>query len=266
MKLMLDRDQFAALLVELDSLKYDWPSLLLVQTEMEDDILARIREVKPKVKHKLPPSPPRPNEISAENMTLTRERWDKIRALAYKVLGDDELLAIVDRYKVKFDTVSDEREGRRKALREQLGTLAATLAPRPGPFWTKADEVSESTYNSQTCPLAYARTSAELRALDFADAGLEVEVRHVKRELELEHPPVYRSGKFEVWVQAEALDVDIVKFGHGLKMGEWLQQVLSRSMNPRVLSPGLPWGLEERVGATYDVSKLRPVRLVEASA
>jgi hypothetical protein len=258
------RDQFAALVAELDGMSGDWLSVLVVQMRMDDEILTRIHQVKPKAKTNLPPAPS-PGVLSLENIRANSERWDKLRALAYKILGEDELRSIVERYKGLVQEAQDERDHRRGEIKARLSSLAVELVPQPGSTWTKVAEIGESTFSSQTDASGYARTSAEVRALSYAVAGLEVEVRHRRRVLEIPHPKVYRTASYEVWVQADPLDVDIVKFGHGLSTAEWLQQVVARGMNPRVFSPGLPWGLEERLGIKQGSAELRSVRVVEAT-
>lgn len=270
------REQFETLVAELDAVGNDLPALLAVQMKAEDELLAALLKHNPKTKIKLPPRPASLTEVKtplsdvdAETLRICSERWHALVERAQKVLGENVAKEIYDRFSTRVEKVREERDALREKIKEQLGSLASELAPRPGPVWTKVDEISELVYRTQTSPLAYAQTSAELRALDFIEAGLDAEVRSRPRTREIEHPRVNRVAAFEVWVQADALDVDIVKFGgHGLDTAGWLQQIASRAMNPRVFVPGLPWGLEEKLGIVHGAEgarHLRAVRVLVAS-
>lgn len=254
-----ERELFATKLAEYDTLRGSWLALLPIHVEMEEELLSLLREAAPKMKIKLPP-PPSLDEVSAANMRAYSERWCQLRALCIKKLGE-QVQAVVAKYEERSISVRDERIDRERALRDELREIAARMSPRAATTWMKISEVSENTYHTQGGgSRAYGHTEAELRALDFLDAGLDAEVRWRPRNSKL------RSGVYEVWVLADPLEVEIVNYGHGLGLSEWLQQVVARSMNPRVLSPFLPWGIEEKFGTRAGIDGaqlLRPVRTLE---
>lgn len=125
-------------------------------------------------------------------------------------------------------------------LGHQLDVLARSLQPLAGEEWHFYDRRSLLRFGSQTNPRSYASGSAVSLALELAEHGVPTRVRELPEG-------------FVVEVQvAEQIDVEILRRAPSrLSFREWLRGILRRGLNPRVMIPGLPWGVEEKLGLDH---------------
>lgn len=255
---MTPREEFAEGLAKYRQMQtVDWPATVAQQEQMEAEILERFSNANAGCVPLLR-LPPLGSITSATDVMAVRLRWEVIRRSAKSFMSEEDLTALEEGYAERLKTIASAHNAKRKILRAELRALAARLVPQPGSSWTKVYDIHMSAFAAQTAKEAYARVAAELRALSFMSAGLDSEVRY--RPAKNAPPDIY-----EVWVKADLLDVEITRYAHGLPLDEWIEEVLARGMNPRVLWPDLPWGTEERLGIYRGTMEPTKVLFVEVS-
>ena len=128
------------------------------------------------------------------------------------------------------------------ALDQALNALAQAATPSREGEWRKLRSTDAGTYRTVGLGAAhYARQYAEL-LVDFARRLVEAKVEASSAFLE----------DFAVMVKTDEIGLEILrrKTSHWT-LREWLAGCWKRGINPRVLNPYLPPGLEEELGVTY---------------
>lgn len=228
------RERFRVLLAYLKVVRAMTDRIQALQSQMDaefDALMAAIPAPKPKGKKKIERKP-------------------------LEVLGEEKYKAVRSRYEKVVDDLLSFRRAEIDRVEEMLGQTASLIpiTADPATPWVKrdAETVWSSTYNTQGWGAhTYARSNAESRAQHYEIAGLKAEVRvHWVRD---DHPgdkfwEKSDLAQYEIWVQSTEEDADIAKYKPGLSLKDWLQWCWDRAINPRVMNPYLPWGLEEKLG------------------
>jgi hypothetical protein len=149
-----------------------------------------------------------------------------------------------------------------------LNILAETAEVRPGPEWRTVKTFRSSDYSTQPACVAYAAGNARVREIELLSAGVPI-----RREEEhgvykgSEHWPTFSERRwYKCAVQAqvaEDLDVEILR-RRTVPLREWVRLCWANGINPRVMSPFLPFGYEEKVGIDYQGRDL--LKIKEGSA
>lgn len=223
------RERFAALLEKLKE-GLDLPTL---QRELEDELLATYRERFPRSRPKMPEEP--------------GKRWAKIRKLGEKF--QEEFNEIVERRTSEVEGELEQLDERKKGIEKELESLAKELEPQVSGESRKVYEVGTYAYHTQGMGAAkYARGEAERQAGMLEREGFEVEIREIPGSRDRWG---IRSCEFEVWAPCSELDYEIVKRRAAFSFKDRLQWCWNRGLNPRVYWPGLPHGLEEKLGVSF---------------
>lgn len=182
-------------------------------------------------------------EDAVAALNLPKKRGKKKEP--HEILGD-QYAVIRAKYTTAIEQTMAARREEADQVKETLANLADTIPVVPGDTWVKRATVSTVDYGSQGLGAnTYARASAQQKAEHYVLAGLAAEVR-------VRHSENTRSDLtyFEVWVQASEEDCEIAYYKSGQSFKDWLQGCWDKAINPRVLLPGLPWGIEEKLGVT----------------
>jgi hypothetical protein len=157
-------------------------------------------------------------------------------------------------FAARAELLSGAHDAKIKDLRQRLTDLAAQVKVESGDTWLLLREISGTSYNSQGFGAdAYARGAAELEEIEAQAA--EVPTRILSEHHEIKHPSWHSTGgwtDYRVEVQVkEQLDVELIRRKQHLGLRDWLKACWKRGINPRVLNPYLPHGLEEKFGIDY---------------
>lgn len=187
-----------------------------------------------------------------------KPRWkgddSDIRSKAHSKLElwEMELLRApaVDDFNRRYAELVSERNW----LDHRLNQLAQEAAARPGPGWLTYQTVYGSSYATQGFgATSYARGRAKLHELEARLLGVEARVTERPRET------VEALGRrrallpdFLVEVKvAEPVDVEILRRQPAADLRDMLKACWGMGLNPRVYLPGLPHGIEQRMGLDY---------------
>lgn len=231
------RARFQALLEELST----GVDTLAAQAALEQEILDLFRERFPKSRVKIPEK---------------REdgRWQAMLKKVAPKLGDD-FDRICNEHRARHNEALDKMDARRKEIKGELAAIADDLEIQHADEARKFYEVHSSSYHTQGFGAAsYARADAERHARDLTFHGIEVEVRKVEGETFRTYGPFGRSVTpitFEVWAKCSETDYQIARYKEGMTLAQQLQWCWNRSINPRVMNPWLPHGLEEKLGVSF---------------
>jgi hypothetical protein len=196
----------------------------------------------------------RPLLVAAKAKKIPAEDKECI-AIAY-VKTQDAYNEAFARYKTEVDAAYEARKIDLKAIDDRLSDLAESAELRVGTELVSYYRSYVSTYATQGngC-VSYARNAAEMTAQQPRFYGVDARVAPV--EFEKKDPPV-RFGTsrgifyFEVSIQVESsLDAEIIRRRPGPTLRDELKMALKIGINPRVLNPFLPHGIEEKLGLDY---------------
>jgi len=243
---MDDRERLADLLARLRATgRTDWTLMLRAQAEMEDEILAAHRASKPRSRPRVPP-PATVSDRGEPDLVAARIRWAAVQKLGARVMSPGRMKEVIERHRASSSDalrgVCGSAEEERQKIEGEICELASALAPEVSDDWHLVDSVPSSSYRTQPAAEFYAHGDAEIQALEFRRAGVPAEVRLVHGKW----GPVY-----EAWARCAELDVEIVQRSRRLDVAGYLRECWRRGLNPRVLLPGLPAGLEEKLGVSY---------------
>jgi hypothetical protein len=184
-------------------------------------------------------------EYEAEVIALAPPKRGKPHTIdtAFKVVPVSARTPLFDKRAAVVEEFNEEHRTLLHACREELRRLGPACAlPGPGPAshkWWPLSTFYAVSYQSTTRGDHYANVAAQLCELE-ARAGGARETRVVRL-----------ADAYTVELFGDDLDPQIVKHRPGLTMREWLKGCLSRGANPRVFSPMLPHGLEEKLGLDH---------------
>lgn len=147
---------------------------------------------------------------------------------------DECIKPVTEHFSNMAKTMQERAVAAKRKHEDTMFFLAKEIQLWPGEEWTKAYTASASTYSSQPGCQAYARGDAERKAIHYRTCGLEAEVRGL-----------------EVWVKAEALEIQIAEHKPGVPLKEFVRLCWKMGNNPRVVMPMLPHGYEEQNGLDY---------------
>jgi len=191
----------------------------------------------------------------AEYLKLIKRKPMKDRNARYTVsekceAWEDAALRapILARYRPEYEALRSER----RWLDFEIDRLCEDAAPLPGNAWIEL----RRTHPHHTQGFGadhYGENEAKLYASERDRLGVQVRVRKVTEGVQSTDrwgcPSGYRYWVVEAYVAAE-VDAEILRH-KSLPLREWLAACWARQTNPRVLCPGLPHGLEEKLGVDY---------------
>lgn len=174
---------------------------------------------------------------------------------ALKVLTNDELSAIREPFMKRAAEIQDPLLQREKELGKRANELAEDLQVHPGEKRLKLKEYSSTTYSTQGYgAISYAQNNAKIASLEAETHGVKSEVVEVDRGCVKRHWPIHDSSAmkdFQVWVFVEdELDVEILR-RKPVSLREHIKACWKHGINPRVMNPYLPYGIEEKLGLDY---------------
>lgn len=196
-----------------------------LQNGLERDVVAAYKDKHPGGRVALP-----------KDESRRREKLVRLGKKLDEGVFDD----ILQTWKEQHVLQADQLRAQRELVSEQLGKLAEELEPRAGTEWHMYIEVNSTSFHTQTDTHGYARAAVEQYLPMVEKAGLEGEVRvHNWEERGV--------SDYQLWVRCEPLDWAIM-MRQPFSMKEWLEWCWTKAVNPRVLQPGLPMGLEQKLG------------------
>lgn len=228
------RSEFSALLDQLNKR----PDILGMQAALEDEILDKHRALFPRSRARIQDS--------------RTGRWAKVCKLGAKFQAEFD--GICERHRAQADVVFHDDRERRVAIERRLAEIAQEIQPVPAPDLYKAHDAWASSYHTQGFGAeSYAKAEAEHRAFMLRYAGVEVEIKRVEERTPSTAMPgkVHVSVRYEVWARCTELDYEIARRMPGPSPKDELQWHWNRGVNPRVLHPFLPHGLEEKLGVSF---------------
>jgi hypothetical protein len=165
-----------------------------------------------------------------------------------QALGGKKNSAITERFITRAKELRAWYDTRDAAFEKALDRLAemSTLPTSESPLRFRS--VSSSTYSSQGFGASkYAEGDAQ-QSFDLATScGAKAELRPIQRGSD-------RWGvnytDFEVWVCTTEAGLEMLR-RKKVNLRDWMKACWARSVNPRVLNPFLPPGLEEKLGIDY---------------
>lgn len=201
-------------------------------------------------------------ELAALVGSQPKKKGKKSEPSVVDILGQEKYVEVRSKYETIMDEMLTFRREETDKVQILLNQAADLITVTPGSDWHKVDSVSSSAYNTQGLGAhSYARANAEERANHYAMAGLRSEVRTRWMRDEYPDDKVWARSDlahYDVWVQAEPENCDIAKYKSGLSLKDWLQWCWDRAINPRVMMPYLPWGIEEKLGVV--IGRVRPTQ------
>ena len=190
-----------------------------------------------------------------EMRTLWKLLFPRRKYAATELLRTDEGRAIREIWEqLARETVVAE-EAEKKKLETLLDELAGALPVPTVPDMRLYRTIYSHTYSTQTRPAKYAQEAANIMVADVEARGCQACVR--PRELRRVGAYATPHQDFEVWVNVDEVGAEILRRKPGLDLREWVRMCWWRGVNPRVYSPFLPIGLEERWGLDYFGNDLR---------
>jgi len=229
----------AAFSAILDQLR-DVPSLSARQAEYQRELMAAGHAY---LAEKAPKSRKSPKDLKAMAKALG-EGFEAVKAPVFE----------------KWSAIASADSRAAKELRDRLVELApeAATTVKPGNLVAEIDEWDSSTYRSTNSGDKYARKAGEIRQAELAaiapDVRFELE-RGVHEISKVKSSPWHWSSELTHYrlfaYVAAPLDAEILKRVHAQTVRDWLKACWGAGVNPRVYSPYLPHGLEEKYGIDY---------------
>jgi hypothetical protein len=181
--------------------------------------------------------------------------WGKLAAI------DEELMREVRAlFTERAEGMTTDHKAAREASEEEVNLAAEGYIPHPEEWgrWTLLATTYSGTYSSQGFgAMKYAHEAAERKAEDARGHGVGARVEKKARKAEgrwgIEH------GEFLVWVDTDELGAEALRRKPGIPLREWVRRCWARGVNPRVMSPFLPVGYEEKVGLDFFGGEFREV-------
>lgn len=245
------RARFAATLNELRELRlnYDDPEIARLHAAYVAELYAALKQIAPRVRVKREASYDQYPSLEAGELHRRLEK----RGPAGAALGD----SIAAKYKPRFHERADalyHELGRLKKLLDELAPLAEL---RRGDEWHHLDSRRAGDYPSQGYgALKYAEGSVQLvadvaRVEGFVD-GVDLVVLTSATGGEYNDDVVIAAVRV-----ADAVDAEILRRCPPPSLREQVRLCWKRGINPRVFSPWLPHGYEEREGLDFFGRDLR---------
>lgn len=186
------------------------------------------------------------DRIRSYSKTAAKKDEDhEVFAWASKRLEDWE---IVELRRPIADRVARDRAVLRREMSwydHLLDRLAPKVEILPGPF--RLFKLSRSyTYATQTDRIGYARRAAHMTASELETHGVIARVEPAPKG----EYPSFRDFRVEVAVESD-LDVEVLRRLPGPSPREWLKACWRNGINPRVINPYLPHGLEAKLGIDH---------------
>lgn len=156
----------------------------------------------------------------------------------------------------EYNPILDPLRTQMVALRERMKELALTTPFRdPREEWCVWRTSSTNDYRSVGFgATAYARNAAEMYLVEAQNLGLEARIdqESVKETNYTVYSIASEYYTFRVAVKVHGQeDIDLLNLKPALSLRDWLKSCWKRGVNPRVLQPYLPPGLEEKLGIDY---------------
>ena len=172
-------------------------------------------------------------------------------------LGNQVISSIQQKYNPRCASIRRAYEEARDGLDKWLDALA-DMAPvrHTQKVWSLYTSPDSYMYSTQGYgAVKYAREAAERDADHARLQGLQAHVVCVKKKTHNGidwHGRTYSmpSAGFRVWVSTDRIGCEILK-RKPTDLKEWLKSCWKRGVNPRVMNPFLPHGIEEKLGLDY---------------
>lgn len=169
------------------------------------------------------------------------------------VSGTEEGKKLEEKYTRLAKDFHERYRKRKKLTEEKLCSLAREIEVTPSSDrYTYVDCISSSDYHTQTNEHKYASEHAQRIADKFERYDIPSYVRQVVRSKGrdiLRHK--YTIINYEIWAQIDETGIEIINRKPGLSLKEWMKQCWGRGVNPRVMNPFIPAGLENKLGIDY---------------
>jgi len=159
-----------------------------------------------------------------------------------KALGEEAWIALEKQHYQRAEDAQKVIRAEQDALKEARGSLCKTLKPRAGKVWATVRWIYGEAYRSQGYGAEkYTRHAAQQVVDDLEHLGLSGEIIPTQ------------DGGFDVVALLEdaELDVEIFRFAPNISLDEWVRRCWKAQCNPRVYSPFLPHGYEEKNGLDF---------------
>ena len=189
------------------------------------------------------------------------ERYQQAKAKARKgrkkkdELSSEELNALRAPLLAEYSPVLDPLHAQVATLKARLDDLASSTPFRePREQWCLWKVRSTYDYHTQGFgATSYAQNTAEMYLLEALNLGLEVRIdKEVTKTKDHSFYSIGDTATFKVMVKAHGEeDIQLLNRKPPMPLREWLKACWKRGVNPRVLNPYLPHGLEEKLGIDY---------------
>lgn len=154
----------------------------------------------------------------------------------------DEYKTVFERFQTRAQELGQKWNSERDQYEAMLKSLAEkAVIPRTAEASKMPEFMYDAAYSSQGLGQhKYAHESAQHVADHAAACGVEAFVKCPGK-----------TGDHEVWAHCDPEAWPIVKAKPGQSLKDWIKSCWGRGVNPRVFMPGLPVGLEEKLGLDY---------------
>lgn len=201
--------------------------------------------------------------IKAAYLATNPPRKTRDLAKMRAALGNDRVSEITapfrERADVLYKTGVSERE---REIEDKLVALAPSLEIPRTPELELRYTIYSSTYSSQGSGMhKYGRQTAQQAAEAAIRHGLVAEVRGINERTVRGYyggDETYRD--YGVFANTTEVGWQIVRRLPDQTMREYLADCWKKGINPRVLNPFLPHGLEERLGVSFFGELVEPVK------
>lgn len=177
-----------------------------------------------------------------------KQLYPKKRKFNYTLIKDNlEVKSRFEKDKSFLDGEFEKYWQAKKIIEKNLFDLAQEIEINKTKEFILWKTVGDSDYATQGFGATH---YAKGRANEYYDHaifyGLECEVKRIEKDKDKS----YLNG-FEVCIKTDSIGAQILDKKEGIDLKTWLKNCWRRGVNPRVLNPFLPDGLEEKFGIDY---------------
>lgn len=179
-----------------------------------------------------------------EVIHLYRQAKPKAKNVTFGAAADwlgDGAAEVIKPYLEDSKRVTSAADETKKRLTKELTELAPLISLEPQAEESVYAVTTADSYRTQPGALGYASGRAKMYVMELAKIGVTGRV-------------VQAGDGFEVRVPLDPVRVGVVGLrltGEGFTLREFLKACWGNGLNPRVLSPMIPHGLEEKYGIDY---------------
>ena len=173
-------------------------------------------------------------------------RWDKIdiESAPYK--------EIHERFSKINSKIYDHFFKQQEKTEERLREIAKNLNVPQTNDWIEARRVHVSSYSSQGFGAAkYAKGNCENFCQKAIFYGLKTKIEEENGGKHIDRYGIDYGLEFVAYINTNDLGLRILEFKEELDLKEWMKSCWRNGSNPRVYSPFLPYGLEEKLGIDF---------------